>query len=280
MQTVEAALLTASETLKATSESPRLDAEILLSHVLDLTRTQLRLHPTRLLTDVQNSLYQTFIHRRQTREPIAYLVEKKEFWSLSLRTTAAVLVPRPETELLVETVLSLITTLDARIADLGTGSGAIALALASEKSTWQLIATDICLAALTIATHNAIHLGLENVEFRQGSWTDVFSKNERFDAIVSNPPYLAIDDPHLKDTEISHEPRHALVADKQGLADYHTLALTARDFLKPHGLLIVEHGAEQASAVQAILRGMGFKGVQTLNDLAALPRVTYGYNDE
>lgn len=280
MLTVDRLLPIAAEALLPYSDSPRLDAEILLSHVLNLTRTRLRLHGSRTLTAEENTRYQAFIKRRQTREPIAYLVGHKEFWSLSLQISAAVLVPRPETELLVETVLAFISERHAHIADLGTGSGAIALALASERASWQLVASDFCPQALAVAAANATRLGLNNVEFRHGSWTEVLREHERFDAIVSNPPYLAADDPHLQATEISHEPRTALVADQQGLADYHTLCTHARAFLKPRGLLILEHGAEQAAAVQAILQKAGFSGVQTIDDLAALPRVSYGYHRE
>ena len=277
MSRITQSLTAASLTLSTTSTSPRLDAELLLSHVLGWSRSQLRSRDDYVLTEAEHGAYQALIIRRVAREPIAYLVGTKEFWSLTLKVTPAVLVPRPETELLVETILHLIKAPHATIADLGTGSGAIALALAPEQLNWHIIASDVSLEALAVATENAQRLKLTSIEFRHGAWTDVFTPQERFDAIISNPPYLAENDPHLLNSEISHEPRTALVADSEGLADYQILSETCKAFLKQGGLLIFEHGREQSLAVQAILQKEGFVRIHTLPDLAGLPRVTYGY---
>ncbi len=270
-----AILQRATLALTPTSDSPRLDAEVLLSHALACNRSQLRLKTT--LTDTQLSLFQALVTRRQQRIPIAYLIGQKEFWSLMLMITPAVLVPRPETELLVETVLHLISHKEAHIADLGTGSGAIALALVSERLNWRVTATDLSQAALDIAIQNATHLQLHHLTFKLGSWTDAFAPNDRFDAIVSNPPYLAMDDPYLVNTDISHEPVSALVADNQGLAAYQTITTHAINFLKPGGYLCFEHGATQAACVRAILQHHAFVTITTLKDLAGLDRVTYGH---
>lgn len=268
------ALKTATHSLQATSSSARLDAELLLAFVLGYSRSQLRLHESRELNGAQLEAYQRLIERRQGLKPVAYLLECQEFWSLSLTVNPAVLVPRPETEHLVETALALIQQPQARVADLGTGSGAIALSLAIERPQWQIVASDISLEALAVAKHNATTLHVDHIDFRHGSWTDVFHAGECFDAIVSNPPYLSADDPHLP--ALIHEPKLALVAAEQGLAAYRAILTKAQGFLKPGGYLILEHGCEQADAVQHLLRAQHFREINTIADLAGLPRVSIG----
>lgn len=272
--TIASALSKANQRLQATSCSARLDAELLLAFVLGYSRSQLTLYEAQALTEAQQQAFQRLIDRRLGLEPIAYLLERQEFWSLNLAVSPAVLVPRPETEHLVEAALRLIPQPQARVADLGTGSGAIALSLASERPQWQIVASDISLEALKVAQHNAKALHLNHVEFRNGSWTGVFHVGERFDAIVSNPPYLSFDDPHLP--ALKHEPRCALVAEHQGLAAYQAILEKSPDFLKPGGYVILEHGGEQADAVQRLLRAQHFEEIHTIHDLAGWPRVSIG----
>lgn len=276
MKSVATTLYDAYQRLQSTSDSPHLDAELLLAHCLGYSRTQLRLHMEQCLTVAECEAYDTLLERRYQREPIAYLTGNKEFWSLPLRITTDVLVPRSDTECLVEAVLAQLTATTAAIVDLGTGSGAIALALASERPAWRVVATDLSLAALEVARDNAQRLQLTRIEWRHGSWTEALLAGEYFDAIVSNPPYLSYDDPHLYDSEISHEPTQALVAADQGLAAYHNITAQSIAFLKPGGWLFFEHGATQDTILREILAQYGFENIQTLNDLSGLPRVSYG----
>jgi release factor glutamine methyltransferase len=205
--------------------------------------------------------------------PIAYLIGTKGFWNFDLKVTADVLVPRPETELLVEIILEHLDSKKQLIADLGTGSGAIALALASERPEWQLVATDSSQAALNLAEENAKNLQLNNIEFRQGSWAAAL-KRENFDAIVSNPPYIDKGDTHLKQGDVRYEPVQALVAEDQGLADLKQIAAQALDKLKPGAILLMEHGYQQGEAVRHLLTQSGYNEIQTYKDLAGLERAT------
>lgn len=276
MLTVDAWLKQATQALQASSSSAKLDSDLLLSHVLNCRRSQLWLRAEQSLTEDQQTQAQALLQRRLLREPIAYILGHKEFWSLTLAVNPAVLIPRPETEHLVETALRLIPNPQASLLDLGTGSGAIALACAQERPRWRIVAGDISPAALAVAQRNAQALKLHNIDFRQGSWLEVAQAGECFDAIVSNPPYLAEDDTHLVASEISHEPRLALVADHHGLAAYQTIVAQASDFLKVGGYLMFEHGAEQAQAIQQLLEQAGFHAITTSPDLSGLERITYG----
>ena len=208
-------------------------------------------------------------------EPVAYILGSRDFWMLTLRVNRHVLIPRPETELLVETALALVTTPEASIADLGTGSGAIALAIASERPVWKILATDMSGDALTVASDNASQLNIVNVEFRQGSWCDALPP-QLFDLIVSNPPYIDAADAHLTQGDLRFEPHSALVAADDGLADIRTLCSQAPQCLKPGGWLLLEHGWTQGPTVAAILQSSGLETVRTLKDLNGNDRVSLG----
>lgn len=255
----------------------RAEAEILLAHALGRDRTALWAHPDAAVPVATAARCRALVRRRATGEPVAYLTGRRGFWTLELEVTPAVLIPRPETELLVELTLALLPAdQPARVADLGTGSGAIALALASERPRWTVIATDTSSAALAVARGNAVRLGLAGVSFRPGSWAEALTPDETFAAIVSNPPYVAAGDPHLTEGDLPFEPRAALAAGPDGLAAIRALIPAALPHLAPGGWLLLEHGAEQGAAVRGLLREAGLEAVQTAPDLAGLDRVSVG----
>lgn len=260
--------------LQASSESPRLDAELLLARAIDMPRSFLFAHPDDELDGASLERFICTVERRLCGEPMAYICGEKEFWSLPLMVTPATLVPRPETELLVEQALCCMPRRSApAVLDLGTGSGAIALALARERPLCHVTATDISEDALAVARENARQLNIPNVEFLHGSWLAPVS-GRQFDVIVSNPPYVADSDPAL-DT-LQHEPRSALAAGPDGLDDIRRIAPAARDACTDCGVLLIEHGATQGPAVAAILADAGWRKVRTLSDHAGHPRVTTG----
>jgi release factor glutamine methyltransferase len=265
--------------LGASSPAARqLDAELLLAHTLALPRARLRSHPEASAGAGVARQYRQLLERRAAGEPVAYLTGEKEFWALPLKVTAAVLVPRPETELLVERALALARQDRARAADLGTGSGAIALALASERPDWQVLATDVSEAALGIARANARALALERVQFRRGSWLAPLGA-DRFDLIVSNPPYVAADDPAL--AALQHEPRLALTPGNDALVALREIIHGAPARLLPGGWLLLEHGATQGAAVRRELALAGMRYIRSHPDLAGLERATEGQlNDQ
>jgi release factor glutamine methyltransferase len=258
------------EALRAVA-SP-LDAQLLLAHVLGISRTHLSAHPEAPVGTAAAAQYRRLLARRAAGEPLAYLTGTREFWSLPLSVTPAVLVPRPETELLVERALELGPPL-ARVADLGTGSGAIALALASERPGWQVTATDMSAAALEIARANAAALGLQRIALRQGDWYLALA-GESFDLILSNPPYVAADDPAM--LALAHEPRGALTPGADALASLRILAHGAPQHLRPGGWLVLEHGAAQGAQVRAELVLAGLRHVRSHPDLAGHERITEG----
>jgi release factor glutamine methyltransferase len=273
---IVALLKEAQARLNAVSDTPRLDAEVLLSHALQRSRSYLHAWPERLPDSSAKERFTRLLERRLQGEPIAYLVGQREFWSLNLKVTPATLIPRPETELLVELVLQRIAAdSTVRIADLGTGSGAIALAIAQERPRARLVATDQDAAALAVARDNAQRLGLHNVEFRQGDWCDALGR-ERVAVIVSNPPYLALDDPHRQQGDLRFEPSSALVAGTDGLAAIRTIIVQAVDYLQPSGWLLLEHGHNQAVDVRELLHARGFMTLHTHQDLAGIDRVSCG----
>lgn len=274
--TIENLLQLALQQLVGTDDNPRLEAEILLAHVLDRPRTWLRAWPQHAPTAMQCARFKTLLTRRIAGEPIAYLTGERDFWDMTLRVTPDTLIPRPETELLVELALERIPAdADWRIADLGTGSGAIALALARERPACHLIATDISRAALAVARGNAERLGIANIEFRHGSWLTPLS-DERFQLIASNPPYIHPDDPHLRRGDLRFEPAGALGAAPDGLADIRTIAREAADHLPPGGWLLLEHGYDQGAAVRGILANQGYREPTTVTDLGGHERVSLG----
>jgi release factor glutamine methyltransferase len=274
--------------LTGRSESSQLDAELLLSYALGIGRARLKSHPEEEQTAANAERYRGLIERRAAGEPLAYIVGQKDFWTLTLTVTPAVLVPRPETELIVERVLELLPA-DAnrarapaahfpdriRIADLGTGSGAIALALASERPMWEVIATDVSPEALGVARGNTSSLRLNNVRFLEGRWLDPLA-GLRFDLIASNPPYIAANDVALDAPALRHEPQLALTPGLDALQDLRAIIHSAPDHLERGGWLLLEHGSDQASAVARELVARGFSHVRSHRDLAGLDRMTEG----
>ena len=259
----------------ADSPSARFDAEILMAHVLESTRSFLYANPELELPRKRSEAFKKLIRIRASGQPVAYLTESSEFWSLPLRVSPAVLIPRPETELLVETALEKIPPeADWRIADLGTGCGAIALALASERKKCEIHATDISLAAIDLAKENASQLGLGRVRFHRGSWNEPLQG--KFHLIVSNPPYINADDPHLEQGDLLHEPLEALTPGPDGLRAIRKISELVFPILVDGGWLMFEHGWDQGPAVREVLEGVGFTNVETLQDLAGHERVTVG----
>lgn len=256
-------------------DTPGLDAELLLAHALGVGRARLRSHGEEVPAADAAVRFLALIDRRTAGEPVAYILGRKSFWTLELAVSAAVLVPRPETELLVERALTFQPGDEARVADLGTGSGAIALALASARPRWQVVATDISAAALAVARANAAALGFERVEMVQGDWLTCLP-GRTFALLLSNPPYVAAHDPALRSPQLMREPRLALVADQDGLAALHAIVRAAPAHLEPGGWLLLEHGAAQAAAVAGALVARGFAQVRSHRDLAGRERMTEG----
>ena len=269
---IDQTLVTAAKALADVSESPRLDAELLLCQALDVPRSYFFAHPEDTLDAAAVARFVAVIERRCNGEPLAYIHGQKEFWSLSLMVSPDTLVPRPETEVLVQEALSLIPreqTVD--ILDLGTGSGAIALAIANERPQCQVTATDVSESALAIARENARQLDISNVTFEHGAWAAPVV-NRSFDLIVSNPPYVRADDPSL--TALTYEPLQALAAGDDGLDAIRILAAQCRPILRPAGRLLLEHGADQEEEVARILEATRWTEIRCIKDLAGLPRVT------
>ena len=253
------------------SESSRLDAEVLLAHALHQPRSYLLAHDDERLDEPTIARYLALLARCAQGEPLAYLTGEREFWSLLLTVSPDVLIPRPETELAVERCLALRDASPARIADLGTGSGAIALALAVERPRWRILATDSSAAALQVALGNASRLGISNVDFAHGDWFAPL-RGHRFDLIVSNPPYVAARDPALQ--ALRYEPPTALSPGASGMEALRHIVLQAPGYLLPGSWLVLEHGAGQADEVAASLVDAGFARVRCHTDLAGRDRVT------
>lgn len=252
------------------------EAQGLLAHVAGLSRARLAASQRDALDSGIRARYEHLIARRGRGEPYAYLVGRREFHGLDLRVTPAVLIPRPETELLVDTVLARLEPGRAvKILDLGTGSGAVAIALAHRRPLAGITAVDASTAALDIARENATHFGATRIRFLLSDWYAALG-HERFDVIVSNPPYVAAGDPHLSQGDLRFEPRVALVGGVDGLDCIRTLVRGAARHLKPRGALYFEHGHDQAAACRALLECARFEGVQTITDLAGMERVTGG----
>ncbi len=274
--TIQQAVCNCQQRLIENSDSPQLEVEVLLAHVLQSNRTYLRTWPEKLLTTQQLAQLEGFIERRNNGEPIAYITGEREFWGMSLHVSPDTLIPRPETETLVELALERIPR-DAewQIADLGTGSGAIALAIARERPRCLVLATDISPAALAMARHNATRLGLDNLRFADGAWCTALG-NERLEMILSNPPYVAPGDPHLQQGDLRFEPPAALASADNGLADIRQICQTAHQHLREPGWLLLEHGYDQGAAVPALLREAGYRDILTVQDFAGQERVSLG----
>ena len=265
--------LRASAAAEGPGATPDLDAEWLLTHVIGFGRARLRSHPEDPVEPAAAELYRRLVERRASGEPLAYVTGRKDFWSLRLTVTPAVLVPRPETELLVERALALRAEEFGQVVDLGTGSGAIALTLASERPGWQVIATDVSEEALVVARLNAHSLKLSRVRFFHGTWFEPLA-GHTFDLIVSNPPYVAADDPAMSDLALAHEPRGALTPGPDGMACLRAIIEAAPDYLERDGWLLLEHGAGQAAEVTRELVARGLRHVRSHRDLAGHERMT------
>ena len=258
------------------TDSAKLDAQLLLAFALNKPISYLLTWPDEILSAKTIAQFQLLLNRRLQGEPIAYVLEEKEFWSLPFKVSPATLIPRPDTELLVEQVLlHFANKKDAIVClDLGTGTGAIALALASEHNNWQIDAVDFSEEAVALAQYNAQQLALTQVNIYQSDWFAGVPSHKQFDVIVSNPPYIDKTDKHLTEGDVRFEPKTALVANKQGLADIEKIATQARQFLKNNGMLFFEHGYQQAIAVQTLLTNLGYQNIQTITDLSGNDRVT------
>lgn len=268
---------TATASLTRASPSARLDAELLLEHVTGLNRAQFLASPERELPVQAAWSFQQLVKRRMQGEPIAYIRGQQEFWSLLFEVSSAVLIPRPETELVVERALAFFAEdREVQVLDLGTGSGAIALSIASERRKARITAIDQSKDALAIAARNAARLQLANVRFIHSNWYSALDANAQFDVIVSNPPYIAFDDPHLDPMVRRHEPSAALISGATGLEAVQAIVIGARRHLTVGGALILEHGWQQAADVRSLLVRHGFSHVRSHADLASHERVTEG----
>jgi len=272
-------MLTVAQALAQSGLVP-VDAQVLLAYVVGNTRAWLTAHADESLTPNEAARFFSLARRRRDGEPIAYLTGVREFWGLSLLVTQNVMIPRPETETLVERALArLAPDRASHVLDLGTGSGAIALALARERPPVQIVATDVSEAALRVADANARRLGLYNVRFTRADWYDgmeLSPERPAFDVIVSNPPYIAAGDRHLGEGDLRFEPMASLTPGGDGLSALSTIVAGAPPWLAPGGWLIVEHGYDQQDDVRALFLSAGFVDLESTRDLAGIPRVYAG----
>ena len=277
MTDIKTALYNATLALTNESSTPRIDAEVLLAHMLNVNRAFLYAHGTDKLNEVLHQSYQTLLLKRLTGTPIAYLTGQREFWSLPLHVNENTLIPRPETELLVEKTLELLHDKpEALILELGTGSGAISLALAKERPNWKILACDKYKETLNIAKLNAQQFQLDKITFILSDWFESLPKIH-FDAIISNPPYLAESDPHQYEGDLRFEPKHALTSAQDGFLDIQTIIQNAPDFLKKKGLLMLEHGYQQGSTVRDMLSKNNFSQIISYKDIEERERMTIGW---
>lgn len=257
------------------SESPRRDAEILLGYVTGKARTFILAFGETKLTAAHQQELSVLLARRVKGEPVAHLVGEREFWSLPLRVSPVTLIPRPDTECLVEQALARMPATPCSVLDLGTGTGAIALAIASERPDCDIMALDLIPEAVELARDNASRLGITNVQVLQSNWFSALN-TQRFAVIVSNPPYIDGEDPHLSQGDVRFEPRSALVADNHGFADLRTLIESSRDFLEPGGWLLLEHGWQQAAQTRELFTDAGYTEIQSCQDYGGNDRLTVG----
>ncbi|GED45186.1 release factor glutamine methyltransferase [Vreelandella aquamarina] len=284
--TFDALLKSAAQRLQlAGSPSPRVDAEVLMEFATGRSRTWLYTWGDSECPTWEHARFDALIAARAQGQPVAYLTGEREFWGLPLATSPTTLIPRPDTETLVEAALARAGTPTGRLLDLGTGTGAIALAFASEKPDWQVVGVDVRPEAVALAADNARTLNITNATFLVSDWFSAFtlsspsasSPGSTFEIIVSNPPYIAADDPHLGQGDVRFEPRSALVAEADGMADLLHLITTAQAFLSPGGWLVLEHGYQQAPSVRQALKLAGYQSVESVQDMGGHERVTLGY---
>ena len=271
--TIIASLLRAAEL--PDSPTARLDAELLLAAALGKPRSYLHTWPEKIVSSEAASTFSDFLQRRRQGEPVAYILGQQGFWKLDLEVAPHTLIPRPDTELLVETALALLPQTPAKVLDLGTGSGAIALALASERGAWQVTAVDRVPEAVALAERNRQRLQLANVSVLHSHWFSALA-DQRFDLIISNPPYIADNDPHLVAGDVRFEPASALVAGHDGLDDLRLIIQESPGHLNDGGWLLLEHGYDQAQVVRDLLLNQGFDGVHSRIDLGGHERITLG----
>ncbi len=274
MTDIQHCLKLATKQLSETSDSAQLDAEVLLCHVLNKDRAHLRAWPEKPLSEKQSTEFNHLVERRKSGQPVAYLLEHKEFWSREFTVCPDVLIPRPDTELLIELSLEWLKNKPSpRIIDLGTGSGIIAITLAAERNDAEVYATDLSLQALNIAKQNADRHHTGKIQFIHSDWFKALNSCN-FDLIISNPPYIDEKDPHLTEGDVRFEPDSALIAADKGLLDIQSICANARNYLKANGSLMIEHGYQQKSAVEKIFQQYHYQHIQTHYDLAGHPRVT------
>jgi len=272
--TIIASLLRSAEL--PDSPTARLDVELLLAAALGKPRSFLHTWPERIVSSEAALKFASYLQRRQTGEPVAYILGQQGFWKLDLEVAPHTLIPRPETEMLVEAALELVPAFaPAKVLDLGTGTGAIGLALASERPAWHVTAVDRVLEAVTLAERNRQRLQLGNAQVMSSHWFDSL-QGKRFDLIISNPPYIAAEDPHLVTGDVRFEPNSALVAGADGLDDLRLIIDQAPAHMKPEGWLLLEHGYDQGAAVRELLSSHGFDKIQTRRDLGDHERITFG----
>lgn len=271
--TIIASLLRSAEL--PDSPTPRLDSELLLAAAIGKTRSYLHTWPERIVASEAAQTFAGYLQRRRAGEPVAYILGQQGFWNLDLEVAPHTLIPRPETELLVETAMALQPATKARVLDLGTGTGAIALALASERREWQVTAVDRVAEAVALAERNRERLQLDNVRVLQSHWFSALD-GQRFELVISNPPYIAAEDPHLVAGDVRFEPSSALVAGADGLDDLRQIVAEAPVHLVEGGWLLLEHGYDQAAAVRELLARHGFEQIESRLDLNAHERITLG----
>lgn len=268
-----------TEQLSETSPTAKLDTEVILCRLLGKQRTYLLAFGDEPLANEILSQFSDHIEQRSQGKPVAYITGVRDFWSFTLRVNEATLIPRPDTELLVEFVLEMkLPAQGIRVLDLGTGSGAIALAIALERPGWEVSAVDISMDALTVAKENADTLQLKNVEFWLSDWFENIPHEKPFDLIVSNPPYIAETDPHLNEGDVRFEPKSALVAADHGLINYRKLISEAKKYFNPDGWLIMEHGYTQGAEIQSMFTEADYSEIDTRQDLSGLDRITFARN--
>lgn len=267
----------ATKRLISVSETAQLDAQLLLAHVLEVSTAYFYTWPDKMVESAEIERFDGLLERREQGEPVAYLLGHQAFWSLDLEVSPCTLIPRADTERLVEVALSVFEAKKAhRVLDLGTGTGAIALALAAEWPNSRLVGVDLIDDAVALAQRNASRNQLNNAMFVQSRWFDALDTNQLFDLIVSNPPYIDPCDEHLSQGDVRFEPKTALIADNHGMADIEHIIQQAPNYMMPNAYLMFEHGYDQALAVQQRLREAGFVSIESFQDLGGNERVTIG----